>query len=148
MPGMRVTLDAAMRARDVSRPRPVPADAPGSQPKGGREVSPAGQGGSRVPASGPAKPARQPVPPAQEERPAGGAPAGKTAPQAKTAPEAEPGPQAKKKASHVGAAEQAPGAAPRETPGAAPQEPSGATPQEAQAPGPPRRRRRRRRRGR
>ena len=53
MPGMKITLDAAMRARDVSRPRaedarPVPADEPD---QAGGQPQPAGTGGGSSGAS-------------------------------------------------------------------------------------------------
>ncbi|NEA23609.1 hypothetical protein [Actinomadura bangladeshensis] len=39
--GMRITVDAAMRARDVSRPRPEGGEPPAAAPGPGRTAEPA-----------------------------------------------------------------------------------------------------------
>ncbi|MFB4307109.1 hypothetical protein [Actinomadura sp. GTD37] len=40
-PGMRITVDAAMRARDVSRPRPDGEEPPAAAPAPGKAAEPA-----------------------------------------------------------------------------------------------------------
>src|SRR5262250_2787178 len=83
MPGMKVTVSAAMRARDVSRPQPhheaaaeenSAAARPASRPRTGTAPAPDGKAGqAAAPAPPPAPPGR-PAPPGTP-RPAPPAPA-------------------------------------------------------------------------
>ncbi|MFI0480621.1 hypothetical protein [Actinomadura sp. 9N215] len=62
-PGMRITVDAAMRARDVSRPRPE-----GEQPPGADRGSGNGPAAATEPGSGSGSGGRQQAEPAKRTK--------------------------------------------------------------------------------
>jgi hypothetical protein len=98
MPSMKVTVSAAMRARDVSRPQPhheaaaeeeVAAARPASPQRAKTDLPPLrGTGPARVPV--PAAPAAPPVP-RHRPAPPGNRPAGETTPKPGDSPGAAPG---------------------------------------------------------
>jgi hypothetical protein len=68
MAGMKITLSSAMRARDVSRPRP--------EHDAAAQAADAGQPPARPAAATPRAPAAKPSPASQDPAPAGGTVAG------------------------------------------------------------------------